>query len=691
MALEIFKLVGSIFVDNEAANESIAKTDKKAGGVAETFAKGVGTAAKWGTAIVAGAGAAAVGLTAFATKSASTADNIDKMSQRLGISREAFQELDFVLSQSGVDINSFQTGAKSLLANMDKVTEGNQTAIDNFNALGVSVQNANGSLRSQEEVLFDTIAAFQGMEDSAEKSRLAQELFGKQGQEILPLLNSEAGSLEEMKQQAHELGLILSDEMIDSGVELTDSLDQTKRAFGSIITQLGGALMPIVVKVSEYIQKGMPKIQAVVKKIEPVLTKLFDSLLPPLMDLIEQLLPPLLDLIEQLLPPISDILSQLIPFVVSIIQQLMPVLMEVIQAVMPVLLELIEKLLPPLMQLIDELMPVLVEVLEMILPLLEPIMELLEPILDLIITLLPPLLQLVQLVLPLLTKALTLIIEKCLKVLQPIIEWLAEFLGDVLVGVIEWLKISITAMATEFVLAWELIKKAWEVASGFFSDIWDGISKAFSGVAEWFGGIFSDAYDKITEFFSPLTKFFEGIWEDIRGIFDKVGQTVADAVGGTVSEAINTVLKTATDIINKFITSINGAIKIINKTPGINISTLDKLEVPQMATGGVLEKGQVGFLEGDGAEAVVPLEKNTKWINRVAEQMESVQSGGKVTDLLEAILAAIVSLDSNMGGNLADALNNSSLKVNDRELIKIVTNGISRQQADLGRVGGAYV
>ena len=78
MALEIFKLVGSIFVDNEKANESISKTDGKAQGVGKTLLNGIGTAAKWGAAITSGAAAAGASLVAFAGNAASTCDTIDK-------------------------------------------------------------------------------------------------------------------------------------------------------------------------------------------------------------------------------------------------------------------------------------------------------------------------------------------------------------------------------------------------------------------------------------------------------------------------------------------------------------------------------------------------------------------------------------------------------------------------------------
>ena len=60
------------------------------------------------------------------------------------------------------------------------------------------------------------------------------------------------GSIDAMKEQANELGLVLGDELIDNGVVLTDTLDQTKRAFQSIITQLGGSLMPILTKVLSF-------------------------------------------------------------------------------------------------------------------------------------------------------------------------------------------------------------------------------------------------------------------------------------------------------------------------------------------------------------------------------------------------------------------------------------------------------
>ena len=150
--MEIFKLFGSIFVNTEDAEKSMQKTEKGAENIASKLSKGIKTASKFGTAITTGTAMAGGALLKIASNSASAADNIDKMSQKLGLSRQGFQELDFVLSQSGADINSFQSGMKSLLTNMDKCNEGNATSIANFEKLGVSVTDATGKLRSQEDV-----------------------------------------------------------------------------------------------------------------------------------------------------------------------------------------------------------------------------------------------------------------------------------------------------------------------------------------------------------------------------------------------------------------------------------------------------------------------------------------------------------------------------------------------------------
>ena len=616
MALEIFKLVGSIFVDSDAADKSLQKTDKKAMGVGSTLGKGIKTAAKWGTAIIGGATAAVGAVVNFANKTSDAADEIDKMSQRLGISREAYQELDFALSQSGVDITSFSSGAKTLLKNMDAVTEGNKTAISNFEKLGISVVDSEGKMRSQEEVLWDAISAFQGMEDSAEKSRLAQELFGKQGQEMLPLLNAQSGSIEEMRQQAHDLGLVLSDEVIDSGVSLHDTMDQLKRSFESVATKLGATVMPLVENLANFILDHMPEIEGMFNELAPVLSDLFSGLGPPLMDLAMMLLPVISDLLSAVVPVlktlVTDLLMPLIsgvlPIIVNLIQQILPVAMQIINAFLPILVQILTTILPVINELLDAFMPVILEIVDAILPLLVEILDALMPILDLMISLLEPILDLFfALMDPILD-----LIHKAIGPLGDAFGAVAGILTSVFATAIDWLKEAI----------------------GNVKDVFNGIITFLTGV---FTGNWRKAWDGVKQIFSS-------IWEGIKNGF---------------KAPINFIISG----INKFLSGLNN-IKIPDWVPvvggkGFHIST-----IPYLAKGGVLERGQTGFLEGDGAEAVVPLENNRRWIRAVAEDMNGAIGGSHVEALLSDILDKLIDL-TNMGiyldgkklvGGLADPM-----------------------------------
>lgn len=282
--MELFSLVGKIALDGmdkvnsdmDTATNKADKTSKKfdeAGGKSESFAskfgKGVKTAVGVGTAIVGTATSVAVGLTEFAKKSASVADNVDKMSQKIDISREAYQELDFICSQSGTSVDIFQAGLKSMRTVMDTTIKGTSKTATALEELGISAVDSQGNMRSSEEVMWEALETLQNMEDQTKKATLASKLFGRSGTELMPLLNGASGSIAEMKNQAHDLGLVLSDEVIDNGVKMTDSLDQTQRAFQAIATNLGGVLMPIITKVSEYIQSKLPQITSFIQRLDP--------------------------------------------------------------------------------------------------------------------------------------------------------------------------------------------------------------------------------------------------------------------------------------------------------------------------------------------------------------------------------------------------------------------------------------
>ena len=261
--MEIFKLFGSILVDNAAANQSISKTEEKAEGLGKKFLSGVGTAAKWGIAIGGAALAGAAALGGIAMKAAETTDRIDKLSAKTGLSKQAFQEWDYVLGQNGVNIEVMKNGMKTLTNFMDQAANGSEKAAEKFENLGVKVFDSSGKLRDQEDVMKDTLKALADLPNGAEKSALAVEMFGKAGLELMPMLNNGSASIDELTQRAHDLGLVMSDEAVSAGVLLGDTMDDVKKTFGAIATKVGVEVMPIVQSALEWVLSAMPTVQVI--------------------------------------------------------------------------------------------------------------------------------------------------------------------------------------------------------------------------------------------------------------------------------------------------------------------------------------------------------------------------------------------------------------------------------------------
>jgi len=115
MAIEIFKLVGSILVDNEAANKSLSETDSKAKGIGSQLASGIKTAAKWGASLVTSAIEVGSKMLDTARDTASMLDEIDKASIRMGISAESYQQYAYAANLCGVETTTLEQAAKKLV------------------------------------------------------------------------------------------------------------------------------------------------------------------------------------------------------------------------------------------------------------------------------------------------------------------------------------------------------------------------------------------------------------------------------------------------------------------------------------------------------------------------------------------------------------------------------------------------
>lgn len=217
--------------------------------------------------------------------------------------------------------------------------------------------------------------------------------------------------------------------------------------------------------------------------------------------------------------------------------------------------------------------------------------------------------------------------------------------------------------------AWQKIKESWSNVKAWFKGIWTSLKEFFASVPSWFKEKFKTAWTNIKTVFSPIKNWFKGVWSGIKETFSKVptwfkekfssawqkvkdvfstGGKVFDGIKEGIADAFKTVVNAIIRGINKVIaTPFNAINKVLNKIRNVNIagikpfsrliSEISVPQIPELAQGGILNAGEIGLLEGTGAEAVVPLENNEKWVHSVAMDMEAEFSRGSTGQMEDLI------------------------------------------------------
>lgn len=249
MALEIFKLFGSIMVDSAAAEDSIQKTDEKAEGLGKKLQSGIKTAGKWAAGLTAGAAAVGGAMLKSAKDTAANMDVIDKASKRMGIGAESYQELAHAANLSGVEMSTLEKAAKKL--------EGKDLNLD------------------------DALAQIYELGTEEERSAKAAELFGESvAYSMGPMLMASADDMAAMKQEARDLGLVMSEDTVKAGADMNDAFSKIEASLGAVKNEVGAALMPIISELLDWVIKHMPEIQASIKKVTDFLVKAIQGAMP---------------------------------------------------------------------------------------------------------------------------------------------------------------------------------------------------------------------------------------------------------------------------------------------------------------------------------------------------------------------------------------------------------------------------
>lgn len=165
------------------------------------------------------------------------ADAMAKTAERTGLQLKDVAGLKLAFDMSGVSADKLETSLGKMAKNM---AEGSKA----FEAMGVQTRNADGTLRSTRDVLGDVADKFAGYRDGAEKTALAQELFGKSGTEMISVLNGGAEALAESDAQARRLGLTLDEDATAKAVQFNDTLSLLQAGGEGFTRQIAGRLAP---------------------------------------------------------------------------------------------------------------------------------------------------------------------------------------------------------------------------------------------------------------------------------------------------------------------------------------------------------------------------------------------------------------------------------------------------------------
>lgn len=503
--MELFKLVGSIFVDNTEANNSIQKTDEKVGGLGEKFKSGVKTVAKWGAALGGAALAAGVAITKAARDEAANLDVIDKASIRMGISAEQYQELAYAAELCGVEMSTMEKAAKKL--------EGTDLNMD------------------------EALNQLMAIADESERTQAAIDMFGESvAYQMTPLLQQGADGMANMRQEANDLGLVMSQDTVSAGATMNDMFTKVDESMKTLKTGLVADLMPYVQQALQWVIDHMPEIRETVSKIMSAVGTAINTVKP------------VLDAVAAKAKDIwNNIVKPVLQTAIAWIKEHMPEIKATISS----------------------------------------IIEAIKNVID---------------------------------TLRPVIERVFQIVGNLWNGT---------------------LKPILESIISFLRDVFKG---------NW-----------------------SNIWNDIKSIF------------GSVFEGLKNLFKTPInwiiDKLNAFIRGIN-KIKIPNWVPGVGGKGIHIGTIPNLAEGGVLERGQVGLLEGSGAEAVVPLQNNKKWISSLADDMKS-NGIGAPSDRVESLLETMISK--------LDALAGMGVYIDGKRLVGELAPGIDTALGQMASNGRRYV
>lgn len=399
--------------------EVLANVAKAAGAAMATAAAAIGAA-------IVSAGKALAEMT---VQGAEYADNVNTQAKVTGIATDKLQEYMYAAELVDVSVETMTGSMTKMVRSMQSARNGTAQYTEAYEALGVSVTDANGELRDSEEVYWELIDALGKIDNETERDALAMTVFGKSAKELNPLIEAGADQMAEYAAQAREAGYVLSGETLDAYNAFDDQLKRLDSGATAAKNALGTILLPVLndlagegVDLLGEFSRGIQDADGDISKMADVL----GEVLPKALDAVVIYLPEVVRIAGTIITALADALMDNLPAILAAAEEVLGKLVDFVLENLPELISVAVGLVERIATGIVDKIPVLIEALDAILPqLIKAVISLISGLGKAIVANLPTILAAVNQVVKTVTKA--------------IAENLPEFVGvvlDIVVGIV---------------------------------------------------------------------------------------------------------------------------------------------------------------------------------------------------------------------------------------------------------------
>lgn len=547
-----------------------------------------------------------------------------------------------------------------------------------FGALGVSAYDSEGKMRELKDVLADMNAVMSNMTDK-EKTQLISKTFNKFDlKNVNALLATSTERWDKLTTEISEASgasKAMAETQLDN---LTGNVTKLKSAYEGVQIEISDKLTPTL---NDFVKLGTEGLSDITSGLKSNglqgATTAFGNFLSKGLQTITKKIPDLVKAGSNVLTAVIKGMSDNVSVVVDAAVEIIPILIEGIGQALPALtsgfFELIVGIANGIVGLTPELLPQIISIVSNIANLIvnnadtiaNATIAIIGVVADALIDNLPILIEAALLIIDKLLnyiidpKNLAKIVEMAAKVILSVSAALLAAAPKLLIGVgkiigtvfdkivnTDWTEVgqklieNITTslkMASNKLTVWW---NGWSQEIGKYAVIgWNGVVETWSGVGRWFG----DRWNDIKNVFGNVADWFRNIfstaWENIKNVFSPVGDmfnSIGNSILNGLKSIVNALIKGINDVISIPFSGLNDALDGIKKIDILGGRPFDWInlvpipQIPYLAQGGVLKRGQMAFLEGQGDEAVIPLSQNTEWINKIADELNK-KSGGNAT------------------------------------------------------------